>query len=156
MISVNIPGRGLFNLEVLVLDFNGTLALDGELLAPVADNIRALAKQLEIHILTSDTYGTVARKCKGLPVQVKVLESAEHSKEKAAYLSRLGAREIVAVGNGANDRSMLEHAYLGITVIGTEGCSARTLLASDIVVTKIEDAFGLLLNPQRLVATLRE
>lgn len=156
MISVNIPGRGLLNLEVLVLDYNGTLALDGKMLTTVAESIQALAKQLEIHILTSDTYGTVVRSCKGLPVEVKVLESPEHNKEKAAYLSRLGTREIVAVGNGVNDRLMLEHAHLGITVIGPEGCSARTLLASDIVVNKIEDAFGLLLNPQRLVATLRQ
>jgi len=31
MIELNIPGRGLFELEHLVCDVNGTLAVDGKL-----------------------------------------------------------------------------------------------------------------------------
>ncbi|HUS89425.1 MAG TPA: hypothetical protein VMW91_08685, partial [Desulfosporosinus sp.] len=155
MIQVNIPGRDTLNLEILVLDFNGTLAIDGEMFESVKDSLIRLSPFLKIHILTSDTYGTVERQCKGLPVQVKVLESMDHTTEKADYLLQFNTHEIIAVGNGANDHLMLERAHLGIAVIGFEGASMQTLLSADLVVNKIEDAFGLLIEPQRLKATLR-
>ena len=75
VIQVNIPGRDTMNLEILVLDFNGTVALDGEMLESVKHSIFRLSSFLKIHILTSDTYGTVERQCEKLPVQVRVLES---------------------------------------------------------------------------------
>ena len=155
MIQVNIPGRGTITLQILVLDFNGTLALDGEMIDCVKDNLLRLSPFLMIHILTADTYGTVERQCKGLPVQVKVLESMDHTTEKADYLKQFNAQEVIAIGNGANDYLMLERAHLGIAVIGPEGASMQTLLSADLVVNKIEDAFGLLIEPQRLKATLR-
>lgn len=156
MIQVVIPGLGTLNLEVLILDFNGTLALDGQMFESVKDSLIRLSTYLEIHIITADTYGTVAGQCVNLPVQVKVLESTEHTKEKANYLSQFGERQVVAIGNGVNDELMLEQAHLGIAVIGFEGASTRTLFASNIVVQKIEDALGLLLNTSRLKATLRQ
>lgn len=155
MIQVVIPGRGNLNLEVLVLDYNGTLALDGKMFKSVKEILSRLSSFLEIHILTSDTYGTVVQQCEGLSVQVKVLEGSEHIKEKADYLLQFGTREVVAIGNGANDRFMLQHARLGIAVIGLEGASTQALLSADIIVNKIEDAFGLLLETKRLKATLR-
>lgn len=155
MIQVTIPGRDTMNLEILVLDYNGTLALDGEMFESVKNSLIHLASILEIHILTSDTFGTVERQCKGLPVHVNVLESMNHTTEKANYLRQFNAQEVVAVGNGANDHLMLERAHLGIAVIGFEGAAMQTLQSADLVVNRIEDAFGLLIEPQRLKATLR-
>ncbi|HEY8909412.1 MAG TPA: ATPase P [Desulfosporosinus sp.] len=155
MIQISIPGRGTMSLEVLVLDFNGTLALDGEMLESVKDNLLRLSPFLEIHILTADTFGSVKRQFQGLPVQVKVLESMDHTTEKADYLLQFGSQEIVAIGNGANDQLMLERAHLGFAVIGFEGASMQSLQSADLVVNKIEDALGLLIEPQRLKATLR-
>ncbi|MDI6813576.1 MAG: ATPase P [Desulfitobacteriaceae bacterium] len=155
MIHVDIPGLGTVDLEVLILDYNGTLAIDGVMLEPVKEAIGRLAKQLEIHVLTSDTFGTVVRQCQELPVQVKVLSGVDHSAEKEAYLKQFAPRQTVAIGNGSNDRLMLEKAQIGIVVMGPEGCSGKALQAADVMVGCIEDAFGLLLEPQRLVATLR-
>jgi soluble P-type ATPase len=155
MIQINIPGRGTMKLEVLVLDFNGTLALDGEMFESVKDNIIRLSPFLEIHILTADTFGSVVRQCQGLPVHIKVLESTDHTTEKADYLLKFDYQEIIAIGNGANDQLMVKRAHLGIAVIGFEGASMKTLQSADLVVNKIEDAFGLLIEPQRLKATLR-
>ncbi|MHB1653811.1 MAG: HAD hydrolase family protein [Desulfitobacteriaceae bacterium] len=62
---------------------------------------------------------------------------------------------VIAIGNGSNDQRMLEEAEVGIAVIGSEGCSGWALRVADLIVNRIEDAFGLLLNPQRLSATLR-
>ena len=155
MIPITIPGRNNMNLAVLVLDYNGAFALDGEMFESVKDNLFRLSPFLEIHILTADTFGSVGRQCEGLPVQVKVLESMDHTTEKADYLLRFNSQEIIAIGNGANDQLMIKRAHLGIAVIGFEGASMQTLQSADLVVNKIEDAFGLLIEPQRLKATLR-
>jgi hypothetical protein len=62
---------------------------------------------------------------------------------------------VVAIGNGSNDVPMLKEGVVGICVVGPEGASTAALLGADVVVTDIRDALGLLLKPQRLVATLR-
>lgn len=155
MIDINIPGHDHLSLEILVLDYNGTLALDGVLPLYVQEKLTFLAKLLEIHIVTSDTFGSVAAQCKGLPVQIQVLKTKNHTEEKAAYLNQFGKRMIVAIGNGANDQLMLKKAHLGIVVLGMEGCSSKSLVAADVIVKDIKDALELLINPQRLIATLR-
>lgn len=59
------------------------------------------------------------------------------------------------IGNGRNDRLMLQHAVLGIGVIQTEGLAVEAMMAADVVTTDIAAALVLALNPLRLVATLR-
>ncbi|AFM42174.1 soluble P-type ATPase [Desulfosporosinus acidiphilus SJ4] len=155
MIELMIPGKGAITLSVLVLDFNGTLALDGRLLESVKEDLKRLSLFMDIHVLTSDTFGSVERQCQELPVKVKVLGSLDHTQEKGDYILTFNPDRVVAVGNGSNDKIMLEKAGLGIGVIGFEGAFTSTLLSSDIIVNDIKDAFGLLLEPQRLKATLR-
>ncbi len=155
MINIDIPGTKPLNLTKLVLDFNGTLALDGTILNGAKEKIELLSNDLEIHILTSDTFGTIKRQCETLPVRIKILETNSHVSEKADYICQLGKDQVVAIGNGANDLRMLQEAALSILVIGLEGCSGKSLQAVDIVVNNISDALGLLINPQRIIATLR-
>ena len=76
--------------------------------------------------------------------------------EKARIIKELGPEKVVAIGNGANDAMMLKEAALGIGVIGDEGCSALVLKEADLVVSNVVDAFGVILHPERLVATLRD
>jgi soluble P-type ATPase len=61
----------------------------------------------------------------------------------------------VAVGNGRNDRLMLQESALGIAVILNEGAAMQTLLCADVVCTDIVAALQLLIHPLRLTATLR-
>jgi phosphoserine phosphatase len=68
---------------------------------------------------------------------------------------KMGAENVVAIGNGVNDSLMLKKAALGIVVIGGEGAAQKTIKEADIVVKDIHDALGLLLNRLRLIATLR-
>jgi soluble P-type ATPase len=60
VIAVDIPGYKRLRVRHLVLDYNGTLALDGRLLPGVAEALRRLHRTLEIHVLTADTFGTAA------------------------------------------------------------------------------------------------
>ena len=67
----------------------------------------------------------------------------------------LGAERTACIGNGRNDRAMLEKAGLGILVIQEEGAAVESLLAADVACRDILAALQLLLHPLRLVATLR-
>lgn len=154
MISIEVPGRGALEFEHLVLDLNGTLAVDGVIPEGVADRIHDLAASLRVHMLTADTFGTAAGYAQeGL--QVQVLEPGDHVDAKARFVRRLGAARTVAIGNGMNDEGMLREAALGIVVLGREGAAARAILAADLVVPSIEDGLDLLRFPRRLVASLR-
>lgn len=151
-IAFTVPARGAYTIEHLVLDVNGTIAVDGHLLPRVAERIRRLRRCLSIHLLTADTHGqarVIAREL-ALP-----MERAHSAAEKAAFVRRLGADRVVAIGNGANDAAMLREAALGIAVLGPEGLALEALTAADIVVPDIATALDLLLYPQRIVATLR-
>ncbi|HDS06024.1 MAG TPA: ATPase P, partial [Bacteroides sp.] len=61
MIEIEIPGYKTIHAEHLVLDFNGTLAVDGHLIDGVADQLFRLSADLEVHVLTADTFGTVRK-----------------------------------------------------------------------------------------------
>ena len=155
MIALDVPGFGGLRLHSAVLDFNGTLALDGRVLPGVAPRVRALAAQLAVHVVTADTTGTAARALARLPVDVRILGAARQAAAKVAVVRRLGARSVVAIGNGRNDAGMLARAALGIAICGAEGCAVDALTAARVTCTDIRDALDLLLTPLRLVATLR-
>jgi len=156
VIAIEVPGFGALALERLVLDFNGTLALDGALLPGVAARLAALAPQLAIHVLTADTHGTAARALAGIPCAVNVVPAAGQAEAKLRFVESLGTAGLVAIGNGRNDRLMLGAARLGIAVVQGEGAAAATLAAADLVVPTIADALDLLVHPLRLVASLRD
>jgi soluble P-type ATPase len=155
MITLNIPGRELLNLEYLLVDFNGTVATDGALLPEVASYFEALSEHLAIYVVTADTFGTVERQCDPLPVKVYKLRGGEEAAEKRALVENLGSSGVVAIGNGRNDVAMLGAAALSMAVLGDEGLSSEALLNAHVVVKDVEDALALLLKPKRLIATLR-
>ena len=155
MISQTIPGFGALRLQHLVLDYNGTLALDGRLLPAVRPRLRALALLVSVHVVTADTFGTVERALRGLPCEVVMFASGRQDAAKARYVRALGARRTACIGNGRNDRLMLRVARLGIAVLGREASAAAALAAADVVAPSIEVALDLLLKPLRLTATLR-
>ncbi|MBT2645110.1 haloacid dehalogenase [Bacillus sp. ISL-41] len=154
MLALTIPGRGQFTIHHLVLDFNGTIAFGGELVPGVAERITLLSKDVEIHVITADTNGSVAGECSGLPVNVHVLRSDDHTAEKGKFVRNLDG--VICMGNGANDEAMFEAAEIAVAITGREGCATATLLKSDIVIENINDALDLLLNPKRLIATMRK
>ena len=155
MIEVDIPGYRTLRLEHLVLDYNGTLAVDGEPLAGVTDALNNLAQSLEVHVLTADTFGKVQSRLDGLPFRLSVLAVENQDTGKLDYVKALGAERTVCMGNGRNDRLMLKEAALGVAVILDEGVAVETLNSADVVCTSILSALGLLTNPLRLTATLR-
>jgi soluble P-type ATPase len=156
MMALQIPGFGQLNLAHLVLDYNGTLAVDGALLPGVKEALNALARKLTVHVVTADTFGKAAAGLKDVACRLTVLEPGCQDKAKADFVHQLGAGQTVSIGNGRNDGMMLEASALGILVILGEGASAASLGKADVVCTSIIDALALLMHPLRLTATLRK
>lgn len=138
MLALNIPGRGQFNMNHLVLDFNGTIAFNGKLIPDVAERIMLLSKDVDIHVITADTNETVARQCSVLPVSVQILRSDDHTGEKGGFVR--GLNGVICMGNGANDEAMFAESDIAIAINGKEGCATATLLKSDMVIDNINDA----------------
>lgn len=155
MIDIDIPGFGRLQLQQLVLDYNGTLACDGTLLEGVAQRLHALASELEIHVVTADTFGTVRKALEGLPAEVVVLPPDGQDVAKGRYVRELGAGNTVAIGNGRNDSQMLREAVLGIVVVQEEAAALQAVSGADIACAHITVALDLLAKPRRLLATLR-
>ena len=155
MFTLDIPGWDQLKIEHLVLDYNGTLAIDGKLHLGISDKLIELSRAFEIHVVTADTYGSAAAQLDRLPVKLTVMPNGSQAEAKLEYVVQLGPKSVVAVGNGRNDALMLEASALGIAVVHREGAAFQTLRAANIVVTNIFAALSLLSNPQRLIATLR-
>lgn len=155
MLSTQIPGFGTLTLEHLVLDYNGTLAVDGLLLPGVKGALNTLAAELAIHVVTADTFGRAAGGLEGINCRLTVLEAGRQAQAKVNVVNRLGADRTVSIGNGRNDALMLAASALGVAVILGEGASTVSLNAADIVCTDIVSALELLMHPLRLTATLR-
>lgn len=155
MISINIPGFKQLKLRHLVSDYNGTLALDGVLLPGVADALKVLSQHLRIHVITADTFGLAKHQLEGLPLELHITPVESQAETKLALVNSLGAELVVALGNGRNDRLMLQAAAVGIALIQREGGAAQTLASADLVCTSVQDALTMLTTPKRLTATLR-
>ncbi len=155
MLEVDIPGFGGIELEYLVSDFTGTLSVNGKLIDGVEERFERISEDLKIYVLTADTFGRAREELKGLPCEVILLSGSEQDVQKEEFVKKLGPERVVAIGNGNNDRRMLKFAKLGIAVIEGEGCSLDALLSANVVVRNINDGLDLLLNPKRLIATLR-
>lgn len=152
---IEIPGQGRLDIEHVVLDMNGTLALDGTVADGVAERLASLQGLVHVVVLTADTHGGAGRLRDTLGLETVVLAPGNEAEQKSQFLMNLGVEKTVAVGNGSNDRLMLKESAIGICVVGAEGASLPAVLAADIVCTDICDALDLLLRPRRLAATLR-
>lgn len=155
LIRIEIPNYKILELGYLIIDYNGTIALDGEIRETVRERLLKLSKNLEIHVLSADTHGTAKQMCEGLPVKIQTFPTDGALDEKLAVVENLGPDQCAAIGNGRNDKLMCRASALAIAVLEQEGMCGRLLGEVDVCTRSIEDALDLLLKPKRLVATLR-
>jgi len=155
VLKIEIPNYKTLELEHLVLDYNGTIALDGEIRDSVRERLITLSKMLDIYVLTADTHGTAKKMCEGLPLKIQTFPTDGALDEKLAVVEGLGEDKCIAIGNGRNDKLMCRASALAIAVMEQEGMCGRLLGEADVCTRNIEDALDLLLRPKRLIATLR-
>ena len=148
---IEIPDYKALELKYLVLDYNGTIALDGVIPDGVKSRLCKLSEELEIYVLTADTHGTAREMCEGLPLEIHTFPT----NGALEIVERLGADQCAAIGNGRNDKLMCRASALAIAVMEKEGMCGRLLGEADVCTRSIEDALDLLIYPKRLIATLR-
>ncbi len=153
--QVEIPGYGELRLNYLIMDYNGTLAIDGKLVNGVREALIKLSESLDLYVLTADTFGIARDGLEGIPCKLTILPKDDQQGGKFRFVKKLGAGQTVSIGNGRNDQLMLKESALGIAVILEEGASVETLRSADVVCPSIVSALELLMNPLRLTATLR-
>jgi P-type E1-E2 ATPase len=156
MIELNIPGRGRLQLEHLVCDVNGTLALDGTLPVGMVRTLNALKDRLMVHIISADTLGTLQSIERQLKIHAIRINPQEEAEQKAAYVRELGGEQVAAIGQGANDAQMLKESAIGICVLSLEGTAIETLMSADLVMPGIFEALELFDKPLRMVSSLRK
>jgi P-type E1-E2 ATPase len=154
--KIDIPNYGVLEIKNLVFDINGTLAENGKLLDGVEEGINSLAEDLNIYIVTADTFGTASDIIKNINAELVLDEDNQGAAFKGEYVEKLGSDKTAAVGNGNNDLEMIKKAELGIAVLGPEGTSPQTMQNADIIIKDIKDLFKILSNPTKLKATLRK
>jgi len=152
---IEIPNYKNLDLKYIVCDYNGTIAKDGVILPQIGELFTKLQETYKIYVITADTFGSVKEQVSPFGCEITILSSANHTEEKAMFIDSLGSAHCIALGNGNNDALMLENAELGIAILGDEGCSKETLMASNIVCKSAAEALELLINSKRLIATLR-
>lgn len=154
MIRIEIPGREPIEAAHVVLDYNGTIAVDGSLIQGVEERIAKLKEMASVCVLTADTYGTVRAQCEPMGVEVKTFPREGAAKCKEEIVKGL-AGGAVCFGNGFNDIQMFDEALLAVAVLEGEGMCAALMGHADLVVHSVIDGLDLLLKPNRLRATLR-
>lgn len=152
---IEIPNFKTLDIQHIICDYNGTIAKDGMVLPEIKALFERLSKVYILHVITADTFGSVHTQLEGYDVNIKVLSTDYHTEEKAAYITQLGKDTCVAIGNGNNDAAMLSLASIGIAVMGDEGCAKDALMGSDVICKNIDEAFSLIIQSKRLIATLR-
>jgi soluble P-type ATPase len=157
-ISIQIPGFGTLDIQTIVSDYTGTLSCGGKLVPGVAKRLRMLLHLVDIHVVTSDSYGTVRDQLKGI-LEPQILVEGKHDLQKQEFVKRFDTRRVAAFGNGNNDRLLLSAVKgaggLAVAVDNGEGCALDALQAANLFIVGAERAFDLLLERTSLKATLR-
>jgi len=156
MLEINIPGRGNLQLNHLVCDVNGTLAVDGVLIDGLSQKIAHLGELITVHLLTADTHGGQSVIDQQLNLKAVLVKPGNEARQKADYVRNLGANNVAAMGQGANDAEMLKAAALGICVISTEGTAVEAMMAADLLMPDVFSALELFTKTMRIKADLRK
>ena len=149
MITVPVPGWGELSIEYVIVDFNGTAALDGKLKKEVKEIIDKISRYVKVFVITADTYDTADSELGPANVAfIKVGKSAS-GEEKAKVVRELGPEKIVAIGNGANDALMLKKRASASPSSGRRlfHCPRKE---ADLVVTDVLPALGLVAHPEEI------
>ncbi len=157
-IDVKVPWGEKYKINHVVFDLNGTLADHGKIADTTMELLKKLAKETEVYILTADTHETAEELKKEIKdfAQLVVLQSNDHALEKAQFVHALGYRETITLGNGGNDYKMVQESVLSFGVIGGEGFYAPLIQKVDILVDSVDHAIEMLINPMKIVATIRK
>ncbi len=154
MILIQRPGQESIEIDYILIDFEGTLALDGRVHPKAKDKINLLSKRTKIYIFAKGEKEKIEETLRRVKAELFFLKEEDSSSKKLDLLLNLGAPRAVVIGNGLDDVPLMEEAGLSMVIIGKEGTSGKLIQTADLVFTNIVDALDFLLKPLRQKATL--
>ena len=154
MIGIDIPGGESLRLEHLVLDYNGTLAVDGEIVAGVVRMLNALSQRLQVHVVTADTFGASAPTWRKPPARCMSSRSSSRTAETGLH-QELGQRRRGLRGERKKRPFDARRGGCRHRSDSTRGRLCQNPGKADIVCTDILSALELLTHHKRIQATLR-
>lgn len=150
----DIPGQGKVEINTLILDLNGTLAVNGQIVDGAKQRLNELKEGgLEIVFFSGDTRGNAQDIADDLGIK---FEKASNAADKSKLIEKLEPMKCAAIGNGLIDEIKLSKARIAIVTIQSEGVHTKSLLAADIIVPTINDALDLFLDEKKMIATMRK
>ena len=60
-----------------------------------------------------------------MPVKITIIPLESQAEAKLAYVQKLGAEHVCAIGNGRNDRKMLAAAAVGVALFSAKEVPAK-------------------------------
>jgi soluble P-type ATPase len=145
--------KGLGEIDTIVVDLNGTLAVKGKIVSGAKERLASLKKKgFKIILFTGDQRDNASELCSDLGIEFKKAVSAE---EKERFFLELNTGRTAAIGNARIDIGKFKHAKLSIATLQAEGIHTGILRYVDIIVPSINDAFDLFLDLNSLEATLK-
>lgn len=148
---IEIPGVKTLELKNIFIDYNGTIAKNGKPYEGILEILDELAQSFNVFIITGDTFGHVATYFEQSHVQVLIAYTAD---EKYDVVSKY--KETLTIGNGSIDYKMFMISDLSFCVIGDEGASFKAMSHADIIVKDIFHVIEMILEPKKIIATLKE
>ncbi len=149
----NPPGKGKITLDTIILDLNGTLAIEGNLVDVVIKRIEKLKTLgFKIYLFTGDQRGNAVIQAKKLGIDVVITKNTQ---EKALASKKFNKNTTVAIGNARIDIGTFENSRIRIATLQKEGIHREILEHVDIIVPSINDALDLLINVDSFNATMR-
>jgi soluble P-type ATPase len=75
MIQIQIPGSQDLEIEHVLFDFNGTIAVDGHLIEGVKEKINHYSDRLAFHVITADTFGSVQKQLENVNCTLHIISN---------------------------------------------------------------------------------
>jgi len=157
MKEINIPNYGKFIIENVIFDLNGTLQFKGQISEELFNKFEQLKDNYNVYIISADIRGNLKELANNLNVSFIKINPKETTEAEAKNneLIKLNKDKTIAVGNGNNDALMLKNAVIGISVLGKEGATVKSILNSDVVFPNPISVLDFLLDEKIMIGTLR-
>ncbi len=149
----NISGVGEIEINTIVMDLNGTLAIRGKVIKGVKEKLSKLkGKGFKLILVSSDQRDNAEQIAKELEIEFYAAKTLE---EKAEFMQSLNPENITAIGNAQVDIGLFSNAKLSIATLQAEGIHAEIIKHVDIIVPSIIDALNLLLDEDTVASTMK-
>lgn len=148
-----VTGVGEIEINTIVLDLNGTLAVKGIIPDGVKERLLKLKELgIAVTLFTGDQRGNAQELCDDLGIS---FSKAKTSEDKERLFLELDPETTAAIGNARIDNGKFKHAKVSVATLQAEGIHTGILEHVDVIVPSINDALDLFIDPDIFGATMR-